>query len=203
MQPNQESKVIVVPVHTPSPAETSSVLWNPYTARDELQKISPTREPASLPGDVNSSPPDDSYISKRNTSRPKETERPRYPEGAEHASLLFGDSSLDHFLKSHEYGKSSELPFDNHLGSNESPPTTGSDPRSLRQNGNGRTLGDTNYLTDFERGRRGRTSEYYDELDITGVMARGRPSRSLLDSIKSELMGTGRRIGDGKEVTEW
>ncbi|XP_041471614.1 uncharacterized protein LOC121421067 [Lytechinus variegatus] len=51
----QTTRVVVVPVSKP-PQEGSSVIWNPYTAGDETARLSPSLEPASLPGGLNASP---------------------------------------------------------------------------------------------------------------------------------------------------
>ncbi|XP_030845324.1 uncharacterized protein LOC115925499 [Strongylocentrotus purpuratus] len=51
----QTTRVVVVPVTRP-PQEGSGVIWSPYTAGDETAMLSPSQEPASLPGGINPSP---------------------------------------------------------------------------------------------------------------------------------------------------
>ncbi|XP_071491263.1 uncharacterized protein [Diadema antillarum] len=49
------SRVVVVPVSKP-PQEGSRLVWSPYQAGDEVARLSPSQEPASIPGGVNPSP---------------------------------------------------------------------------------------------------------------------------------------------------
>ncbi|XP_071831304.1 uncharacterized protein [Apostichopus japonicus] len=207
MQAEEQRQVLIVPVNVP-PTDGTSIIWSPYSARDELQRISPTREPASLPGGIGSSLLRDESIIKL----PATASRPSFPDGAEYsASFLGHQPPLNHSTQSHEY---SALDTNNALYSPRGYHTADfvqiKDGKDTSDRGGSRNYensqkysqkyGNLSYLTELETERTQRSAGFYDELDVTANFRYGQKpySSTLLESIKAELKNTTRRGGDGQ-----